>query len=241
MTIPKSKMKPIAAKDLLVKVLATIFLNPMDHDHRGKKILIQKFLGCGCPDEVVEQATIRFFARPLGSLLERNMASMETSSVVTPLEKQVNVLMKLPKNLTWPRERSGRLVAPAAWRRNMLEHVSRKTGQVEKLGFLRQMSNASIDAVIEVPGRAFFFLVAQERQKPKKAMLLVQYESGQLLYKLLGYNRCRLFTITEKSEAKIIPQIDTALSWQGLYDAFYQSRHEYALADTILGLFESGE
>jgi len=241
MTIPKTKTIPFAPTDLLVKVLATVFLNPMDSDQRGKKVLIQDFLRCGCPDEVVEQATIRFFVRPLGSLLERKIASMQPSAAATPLEKEVNALMKLPKNVTWPRERSGRLVAPAAWRRSMLDRGAKKEGHVEKLVFLRQMSNAIIDAAIEVPGRAFFFLVAQERKKLKKAMLLVQYESGQMLYKLLGYNRCRLFTITENGESKIIPQIDTALSWQGLYNAFYQARHGYAFADTVLRLFESGQ
>jgi len=237
----KTAMKPFAAKDLFVKVLATVFVNPMDRGQRGKKILIQDFLGCGCPDEVVEQATIRFFVRPLGSFLERRIASMAPRVAATPLEKDVNVLMKLPKGLTWPREQSGRIVVPEAWRRSMLEEVSKKTGHVEKLVFLRKMCSATIDAAIEVPGRAFFFLAAQERKRLQKAMLLVQYESGQLLYKLLGYNRCRLFTITESSESKIIPQIDTALSWQGLYNAFYQARDGYAFADHVLRLFDSGE
>jgi hypothetical protein len=92
---------------------------------------------------------------------------------------------------------------------------------------------------MEVPGRAFFFLVSQDRQRLKKSTLGVQYESGQILYKYLGYNRCRLFTITEKSSPRIIPQIDKPLSWQGLYDAFYQVRHEYALANSILKYFEN--
>lgn len=238
MTTLGTKMEPFASKDLLVKVLASVFLNPGDRNQKGKKIFIQDFLGCGCPDEVIEQAKINFFVRPLGALLEGLIAPLEPTWTATPLEKEVNTLLKLPKNLKWPRNRSGQLLAPAAWRRNAILEVASKSGQEEKLIFLRKMANATIDAVIEVPGRAFFFLVVQERNRLQKGALLIQYESGQMLYKLMGYNRCRLFTITKKSESKIIPQIDTALSWQHLHNAFSRSRHRYAFADQVMQFFQ---
>jgi hypothetical protein len=129
-------------------------------------------------------------------------------------------------------------LAPAAWRSNAILKVGSNSGQEEKLIFLRKMANATIDAVIEVPGRAFFFLVVQERNRLQKGTLLIQYESGQMLYKLMGYNRCRLFTITKKSESKIIPQIDTALSWQHLHNAFSRSRHRYPFADQVMQFLE---
>jgi hypothetical protein len=235
------KMKPVAPKDLLVKVLATVFLNPMDREQQGKKIFIQKFLGCGCPDEIVAQAGVRFFLRPLGSWLKRNIASSEATAAATPLEQQVHVLMKLPKRLAWPRLRSGRPAPPTAWRRHLLERDGIKTGHVEKLMSLRRMSNATIDAVIDVPGRALFFLVVEDRPRLSKSNLAVQYHSGQLLYQLMGYNRCRLFTITQNSGSKIIPQVDTALSWQGLYEAFDQVRHGYPFAHIILKYFETDQ
>jgi hypothetical protein len=241
MTTTKQHGKRFGSKDVLVKVLATAFLNPMDRDHQGKKIFVQNFLGCGCPDEVVEQAKISFFVRPLGALLERTIVPMEPATTATPLEKEVNVLVNLPKNQRWPRKRSGKIVAPAAWRRHMIDRVAKKNSQAEKLVFLRKMANATIDVAIEVPGRAFFFLVVQETKTLQKARLVVQYESGQMLYNLMGYNRCRLFTITGASQSKIIPQIDTALSWHGLYETFLQARHGYAFADRVLSFFEPVE
>lgn len=232
------QMRVPGSKDLLVKVLAVVFLNPMDRDHAGKKIFIQGFLGCGCPDEVVEQARIRFFVSPLGALLERRIAEQGACPESTPLERDINGLLRLPKHLRWPRNRNDMLISPGAWRRPALERVASKPSQMEKLIALRKMSHATIDAVIEVPGRAFFFLVVQSAKKLEKKALLVQYESGQVLYKLMRYNRCRLFTITEKDEPKIIAQVDTALCWQGLQRAFFEVRDRYAFADRVLDLFD---
>ena len=234
----ETKRIPVASKDLLVKVLASVFFNSQDQNQKGKKIFIQDFLGCGCPDTVVEQAKINFFVRPLGLLLERLIASMEPTWTATTLEQDVNTLLKLPKNLPWPRKRSGQLLAPSAWRKNAIVKAASTSEQEQKLVFLRKMANATIDAVIEVPGRAFFFLVVEERQRLQKQVLFVQYESGQLLYKLTGYNRCRLFTITKDSASKMIPQIDTALSWQHLYQAFSEARRRYAFADQVLQFFD---
>lgn len=228
----------IFSRDTLVKVLATVFLNPSDRDHQGKRIFIQNFLGCGCPDEVVEQARISFFTRPLGMHIEQRIAQLGASRTSTSFEQDVNRFVKLPKALRWPRRSSGELIPPASWRRPMLEAVASIPTHLEKLTRLRSMSNATIDAVIEVPGRAFFFLVAQGRRKLKQSTLLVQYDSGQLLYKLMAYNRCRLFTITEEGKPKIIPQIDTALTWEGLHSSFFQMRHQYAFAGLVLSLFE---
>jgi hypothetical protein len=109
---------------------------------------------------------------------------------------------------------------------------------LEKLVWLRQMSNAVVDAAIEVPGRAFFFLVAQEKKKLRKDTLMMQYQCGQVLYQLKGYNRCRLFTITDQPDTKIIPQIDTALSWQGLHHAFLRPGSSYAQSNNGLTWFE---
>lgn len=234
-------MTPFSSKDLLVKVLASAFLNPGDRNQKGKKLFIQDFLKCGCPDAVVEQANIHFFVNPLGALLNRQITTMETTSTTTPLEKEVNALLKLPKNLRWPRRHSGQLLAPATWRRSAIREVTNKAGQEEKLVLLRKMAKAVIDAVIEVPGRAFFYLVVQERNRLQKEQLLIQYESGQMLYKLMGYNRCRLFTITEKNESKIIPEIDTALSWQDLHDAFSLARRGYPFANQVMQFFKPVE
>ena len=110
--------------------------------------------------------------------------------------------------------------------------------QTEKMGALRKMANATIDAVIEVPGRAFFFLVVQEEKRLQKKALHIQYQAGQTLFKLMGYNRCRLFTISLEDEPKIIPEIDTALSWQGLFNAFSQARNQYAFTDHVLTFFQ---
>ncbi|MBN1841699.1 MAG: hypothetical protein JW883_05380 [Deltaproteobacteria bacterium] len=226
------------SKDMLVKILAAVFLNPADTDRNGKKIFIQNFLGCGCPDEVVEEARIRFFARPLGALFEQRTAQSGLSPSLTTLEQDVNRLVGLPKTLKWPRRPSDELIPPVSWRRPMIEAVARTPKHLKKLSALRSMSKATMDAVIEVPGRAFFFLVAFETKRPKKTDLLAQYESGQLLYKLMGYNRCRLFTITQKDEPKIIAEIDTALTWQGLHNAFFEARHRYPIADSVLDLFD---
>ena len=103
-------------RDTLVKTLSMVFLNPADEENLGKKIFIQQFLGCGCPDQVVEQAKIRFFTRPLGILLETLIAQAPPSKTVTRLEKDVNGLLKLPKNLKWPRAARGEVIAPARWR-----------------------------------------------------------------------------------------------------------------------------
>jgi len=231
-------MNAICSRDTLVKILATAFLNPADRDGQGRKIFVQHFLGCGCPDEVVEKARIRFFARPLGTYLQQRISSLGASRPSLLLEEEVNRLVGLPKTLKWPRRRSGELIPPAMWRRPMLDAVAKTARRRENLAKLRSMSKAMIDAVIEVPGRAFFFLVTEETERPKKPTLLVQYESGQLLYQLMGYNRCRLFTIRHRDEPKIIPQIDTALTWQGLYNVFHEARRRYAFTDLVLDLFD---
>lgn len=237
MTMTAMRTKTISLKDTFVKVLATVFLNPADRDHQGKKVFIQDFLGCGCPDEVVEQASISFFSRPLGMHIEQRIAQLEASRASTSFEQDVNRFVNLPKALKWPRRASGELISPCLWRRPMLEAIEKAPENLEKLIRLRTMSNATIDAVIEVPGRAFFFLVAQGKRRLNKNTLLVQYDSGQLLYKLMGYNRCRLFTITEEDKPKIIPQIDTALTWHGLYNSFFQMRDRYAFSRLVLDPF----
>lgn len=238
MTRPSLHMNAGCSRDTLVKALATIFLNPADRDRQGRKIFVQGFLGCGCPDEVVEKAKIRFFVRPLRGYLQKRISTLNTSTSSTPLEEEVNRLVRLPKTLRWPRRRSGELIPPFRWRRPMLDAVAKTARHREGLARLCTMSKAMIDAVIEVPGRAFFFLVTEETKRPKKPALLVQYESGQLLYQLMGYNRCRLFTIRHGNEPKIIPQIDTALTWQGLYNVFYEARERYAFTDLVLDLFD---
>ncbi|MBW2019030.1 MAG: hypothetical protein JRI58_03455 [Deltaproteobacteria bacterium] len=235
--MPDSQTNAICSKDTLVKVLAIIFLNPADRDREGVKIFIQDLLGCGCPDEVVEKAKVSFFVKPLGTYIKQRIVHLGPSRTLTPLEQEVNHLTKLPKMLKWPRRRSGELVPPALWRRPMLEAVAKNPKHREDLARLRPLSNVTIDAVIEVPARAFFFLVTHDTKKPPKRALLMQYESGQLLYKLMGYNRCRLFTISHRDEQKIIPQIDTALSWLGLYDAFFKRRDRYPFAKSVLDLF----
>jgi len=236
--MPNLHTDPRCSRDTLVKVLATVFLNPADHDRQGRKVFIQDFLGCGCPDEVVEKATIRFFVRPLGEYLQKRISTLGASKSSTPLEEEVNRLVRLPKTLRWPRRRSGELIPPFRWRRSMLDAVAKTVKTHENLAGLCSMSKAMIDAVIEVPGRAFFFLVTEETKRPKQAALLVQYESGQLLYQLMGYNRCRLFTLRHRDEPKIIPQIDTALTWQGLYNVFYEARERYAFTDLVFDLFD---
>ena len=222
----------------MVKVLATVFLNPADRDRQGRKVFVQGFLGCGCPDEVVEQAKIRFFVRPLGQYLQQRIATESVSISSTPLEKEVNHLVGLPKTLRWPRRRAGTLIAPLGWRRPMVNTVAKTAKQGERLARLCAMSKTMIDAVIEVPGRALFFLIPEGTTRPNKPTLLVQYEMGQLLYQLMGYNRCRLFTIRHRNEPKIIPEIDTALTWQGLYQVFNEARQRYAFTDLVLDLFE---
>jgi len=235
--MPNLHTDPMCPKDTLIKVLATVFLNPADHDRQGRKVFVQDFLGCGCPDEVVEQAKIRFFVRPLGQYLRQRISTLSPSPASTPLEKEVNRLLRLPKTLRWPRRGAGELIPPFRWRRPMVNTVAKTAKHREGLARLRSMSKAMIDAVIEVPGRAFFFLVTEEAKKPKKPALLVQYEMGQLLYQLMGYNRCRLFTIRHSNEPKIIPEIDTALTWQGLYQVFEEARQRYAFTDLVLDLF----
>ena len=231
-------MNGSSSRDTLVKVLTTVFLNPADHDRQGRKIFVQDFLGCGCPDEVVEKAKLRFFVRPLGSYLQQRISALDPSQPSTPFEQQVNRLVELPKTLRWPRRRSGELIPPVLWRRSMLEAVAQTAKSRKNLARLQRMSKAMIDAVIEVPGRALFFLVTEETRRQKKTTLLIQYESGQLLYQLMGYNRCRLFTIRNRNEPKIIPQVDTALTWQGLYNVFHEARGRYAFADLVLDLFD---
>jgi hypothetical protein len=236
MTMSILHMNRLPSRDTLVKVLATAFLNPADRNGQGRKIFVQNFLGCGCPDEIVEKAKVRFFARPLGAYLHQRISALGGSETSTALEEEVNRLIGLPKTLRWPRRRSGELVPPALWRRPMLDAVAKTAKNRQTLSKLRSMSKAMIDAVIEVPGRAFFFLVTEETERPKKPVLLVQYESGQLLYQLMGYNRCRLFTIRHRDEPKIIPQIDTALTWHGLYNVFHEARGRYAFTDPVLDL-----
>ncbi len=225
-------------KDVLVKALATLFLNPADRDRTGKMIFVQNYLGCGCPDDVVQQAEVRFFTRPLGRLLERRIARTGPSRACTLLEQETNRLIQLPKTLKWPRRRSGELVPPGSWRLPMLRAAARTAKQLEKLLLLRRMSGVVIDAVIEVPDRAFFFLVVQGSKRLRKDDLLVRYQSGQLLYQLRGYNRCRLFTITREDSPKIIPQIDTALTWKGLHEAIVRTEGRYPFAHIVSDLFQ---
>jgi hypothetical protein len=229
-------MTVASAKDRLVKVLAAIFLNPADRDRNGARIFIQDFLGCRCPDDVVKEARIAFFLRPLGSYLEQKIAQSGQSHSLIPLEQELNSLIGLPKTLKWPRRHSGEIIPPFLWRRPALEAMTESHAHQKRLARLRGMSKTAIDAVLEVPGRAFFFLVTRDKTKPKKTTLLWQYESGQLLYKIMRYNRCRLFTISHRDEPKIIPQIDRALTWQGLYEVFAETRHQYAFASEILTL-----
>ena len=238
MTTPSLHVNAGCPRDTLVKVLATVFLNPADRNRQGRKIFVQDFLGCGCPDEIVEEAKVHFFVKPLERYLQQRISTFGPSTASTPLEEEVNRLIRLPKTLRWPRRRSGELIPPFRWRRPVLNAVAKKAKHPEGLARLCAMSKAMIDGVIEVPGRAFFFLVTEETKRPKKPALLVQYESGQLLYQLMGYNRCRLFTIRHKNEPKIIPQVDTALTWQGLYKVFYEARGRYAFTDVVLDLFD---
>lgn len=228
----------IESHDTLVKILATIFLNPADPDGQGRKIFIQQFLGCGCPDQVVEQARVSFFVRPLETCLERRIASTPPSPAATPLEKEVNRILELPEILRWPRERSGRIVHPSQWGSTAIETAAQTAEQKGRLVGLRQMCRATIDAVIDVPGRAFFFIVAQNKAGLRKNSLGLQYRAGQLLYQIMGYNRCRLFTITADGAPKRIPEIDTALTWRGLYNAFCETRDRYPFAGSVLELLE---
>jgi hypothetical protein len=186
----------------------------------------------------VEQANIRFLSRPLGGFLEKGIAQAPRTQAVTPFEKNVNPLLKLPKTLKWPRSSKGKIITPSKWRGPSINGVVKNKKQADKLNRLRAMSNVAIDTAIEVPGRAFFFIVAEGRTKLKKSTLLLQYESGQLLYQLMGYNRCRLFTVTREAGPKRIPQIDTALTWSGLYAAFEAAKDRYPFATYILDLFE---
>jgi hypothetical protein len=227
----------VSSKDLLIKVLAVAFLNPADRNRQGAKIFIQDFLGCGCPDEVVEAAKLNFFVNPLDMYVRDRITQQQKSLSLTPLEEKVDSLMGLRKTLKWPRKASGELIPPASWRRPMLQAVAKRPKEQEILAGLRHMCKVTIDAVIEVPARAFFFLVTLDSRKAPRTELVLQYDSGQLLYKLLGYNRCRLFTISNTEGPKVIQQIDTALTWQGLYDAFLQRRGEYPFARPILDLF----
>ena len=229
-------MKTSSARDRLVKVLATVFLNPADRDQEGARIFIQDFLGCGCPDDVVKEAKISFFVRPLGAYLAQKAAQSSPSRSTIPLEQEINRLMKLPGSLRWPRRLSGEVIPPTLWQRPALEAMTRSSGYQKTMAKLRDMSNAVVDAVLEVPSRALFFLVIWEKGRPKKTTLLMQYESGQLLYKIMGYNRCRLFTISHRDAPKIIPQIDRALTWQGLYDTFSKVAPRYAFAGNIRAL-----
>jgi hypothetical protein len=224
--------------DTLVKILATIFLNPADRDRQGRKIFIQQFLRCGCPDQVVEQARVSFFVRPLETCLERRLLSNPPSTAATPLEKEINRILDLPEILRWPRDVSGRIVHPSRWGSTAIERAAETAEQKGRLVGLKQMCRATVDAVIEVPGRAFFFIVAQHKTRLKKDTLRLQYKAGQLLYQIMRYNRCRLFTITGDAAPRRIPEIDTALTWRGLYDAFCQTRNGYPFSGSILELFE---
>jgi hypothetical protein len=233
--IDTTKIQP---HDTLIKILATVFLNPADPDGQGRKIFIQQFLGCGCPDQVVEQARVSFFVRPLETCLERRIGSTPPSAAATLLEKEVNRILDLPEILRWPRDVSGLVVHPSRWGNAAIERAAETAEQKERLVGLRQMSRATIDAVIEVPGRAFFFIVAQHKTRLKKDTLRLQYRAGQLLYQVMGYNRCRLFTITPDEAPKRIPEIDTALTWRGLYQVFSQTRDRYPFAGSVLELLE---
>jgi len=215
-----------------------LFLDPAHHDQEGVKIFIQDFLGCGCPDDVVKKAKVSFFIKPLGTYFKQRIIQLGQSRTLTPLEQRVNPLIKLPKTLKWPRRRSGELIHPASWRRPTLESVAKTSKDMEGLSWLRSMSKVTIDAVIEVPARAFFFLVTGRIRKTQKKGLLLKHKTGQLLYNLMGYNRCRLFTISHKGGPKIIPQIDTALTWQELYDAFSKGRDRYRFAGSVLDLLD---
>jgi len=239
--MPNLHIDPMCSRDTLVKVLATVFLNPADGERQGRKIFVQDFLGCGCPDEIVEKANIRFFVRPLGRYFQQRISTLGPSTSSTPLEEEVNRLVRLPKTLRWPRRRSGKVISPFRWQGPMLNAVARTAKHRERLTRLCTMSKAVIDAVIEVPGRALFFLVTEDTTRPSKSALLVQYETGQLLYQLMGYNRCRLFTIRHRNQPKIIPEIDAALTWQGLYQIFEGVRHRYAFTDLVLDLFHPVE
>ncbi len=229
-------MKAVCPRDRLVKVFATLFLNPADHDGYGARVFVQDVLGCRCPNEVLKGAEISFFVRPLGAYLEKRIAHSNESLSLTAIEQEVNRLLKLPETLKWPRNHTGRIIPPASWRDPMPGSVSKSEDCRTKLAGLRSMSKAAIDVLIEVPGRAYFFLVSWEKRKPGKHTLLLQYESGQLLYRLSGYNRCRLFTISHRDESKIIRQIDRALTWQALSDAFAKVSDRYAFTDKILAL-----
>jgi hypothetical protein len=231
----------IESHDTLVKILATIFLNPADPDGQGRKIFIQQFLGCGCPDQVVEQARVSFFVRPLETCLERRIASNPPSTAATPLEKEVNRILELPETLRWPRGRSGRIVHPSRWGSPAIERAAETAEQKDRLVGLRQMCRVTVDAVIDVTGRAFFFIVAQNRADKaglRRDSLALQYRAGQLLYQIMGYNRCRLFTITPDEAPKRIPEIDTALTWRGFYRVFSETRDRYPFAGSVLELLE---
>ena len=233
-----SQTENFRSKDILVKVAAAVFLNPADRDRQGAKIFIQDFLGCGCPDEVVEQAKISFFFSPLGVYLYERIADQGPSPALTALEEEVNTLTEIPGQLMWPREPSGHLVPPTSWGASTLQAVAGKPEEQETLARLRDMSKVTIDVVIEVPGRALFFLAIVDTKGPSRKGLALQYDAGQLLYKLMDYNRCRLFTLSHADGPKIIPQIDTALTWQGLCDAFARRKDQYPFARPILDLFD---
>jgi hypothetical protein len=183
---------------------------------------------------VVEKAKVRFNSRPLGVFLESGATQQPRTRTITPLEKNVNTLLKLSKTLKWPRSATGKILPPTSWRPAAIGRATKNEKQAAKFRRLRTLSNVMVDAVIEVPERAFFFIVVEERTRLKKNVLLAQYESGQVLYQLLGYNRCRLFTLTRKEEPKRIQQIDTALTWTQLYHVFDENKARYAPASRIL-------
>ena len=227
------------AHDRLIKILSTVFLNPADESNTGKKIFIQQFLGCGCPDAVVEQARVRFLSKALGVYIDTQIAKTPPSKAVTPLEKAGNSLLQIPKTLKWPRSSKAKIVSPSSWRSTALDRVTKNVRYKKQLGYFRALCNTAVDGVIEVPQRAFFFIVVQGKRKLIKNTLRMQYESGQMLYQLMGYNRCRLFTITEEEGPKRIDQIDTALTWSDLAHAFDAARERYSFTEIVLSFLKT--
>jgi len=169
-----------------------------------------RIIGCQCPEDVLNKASVYFEFRPL---LQYFLKTTQSDQIVFR-ERRLNQYLGLPMNLSWPRNKKGHLRHPKSWTKKFLKKFY-SDDYVCRFLWMRKLVFVKYEAVIDVPKRAFFLIKAT--QAPFSAVQIEKaYACGRFLKTIFQYNRFRLITITTPSMVDYQDKIDKALSWQDL-------------------------
>jgi len=169
---------------------------------------IQKILGCEYEGKVLAKSQLHFNYRPLFTLF------LQTEIDNKNMLKIINQHLGLPEDISWPRNRKGRLRHPKSWTRKFLKkHYPENF--ISTFIWLRKLIFVHFEAMIDIPQNVFFLIKA--RKIPFSLSQIERaYTCGELLKKIKKYNTFKLITITTPKMVAPKEKVFKALDWQDL-------------------------